>query len=114
MLKVCWAQSEAEARQTVKRWWPTSSISGPLHADLPTPRHFDDVVEAMGEPKIPEDTLLGPDPHPYLKAIQTYQEKGFDHVYLHQIGPDQEGFFKFFKNELMPLLEEEELVEETM
>jgi hypothetical protein len=33
---------------------------------------------------------------------------------LHQIGPDQEGFFKFFKNELTPLLEKEELVEEAM
>ena len=114
MVKVCWAQSQDEARNTVKRWWPTSSISGPLHSDLPTPRHFEDVVEAMGEPKIPEDTILGPDPDPYLKAIRTYQENGFDHVYLHQIGPDQEGFFKFFKNELMPLLEKEELVQETI
>ena len=64
------------------------------------------------EPKIPEDTILGPNLDSYLKAIQTYREKGFDHVYLHQIGPDQEGFFKFFKNKLMPVLEREELVEE--
>jgi hypothetical protein len=68
----------------------------------------------MGEPKIPEDTVLGPNPAPYLKAIQAYQESGFDHVYLHQIGPNQEGFIKFFKNELMPLLEKEELVKETV
>ena len=114
MVKVCWAQSQDEARNTVKRWWPTSAISGPLHSDLPTPKHFEDVVEAMGEPKIPEDTVLGPDPDLYLSAIQTYQENGFDHVYLHQIGPDQEGFFKFFKKELMPLLEREELVQETI
>ena len=114
MVKVCWADSKEEARETVKRWWPTSTVSGALHSDLPTPKHFDDVVEAMGEPKIPEDTILGPNPDLYLKAIQTYKENGFDHVYLHQIGPDQEGFFKFFKNELMPLLEKEELVEEAI
>jgi G6PDH family F420-dependent oxidoreductase len=112
MVKVCWAHSTEEARQTVKHWWPTSAISGPLHADLPTPRHFDDVVEAMGEPKIPEDTVLGPNPNLYLKAIQTLQENGFDHIYLHQIGPDQEGFLKFFKSELYPLLEKEDLVKE--
>jgi hypothetical protein len=41
-------------------------------------------------------------------------ENGFDHVYLHQIGPDQEGFLKFFKGELLPLLEKEELVGEML
>jgi G6PDH family F420-dependent oxidoreductase len=113
MVKACWARSIEEARQTVKHWWPTSAVSGALHSDLPTPRHFQDVVEAMGEPIIPEDTVLGPDPDSYLKIIQTYQENGFDHIYLHQIGPDQEGFIKFFQDELMPLLEKEELVKET-
>lgn len=114
MAKVCWAYSAEEARETVKYWWPTSAISGPLHADLPAPKHFEDVVEAMGEPKVPEDTILGPNPTSYLKAIQSLQEDGFDHIYLHQIGPDQEGFLKFFKSELLPLLEKEELVKETI
>ena len=115
MVKVCWAYSAEEARATVRHWWPTSAVSGSLHADLPTPRHFEDVVEAMGdEPIIPEDTILGPNPSAYLKAVQKMAENGFDHVYLHQIGPDQEGFLKFFKSELMPLLEKEELVGETI
>jgi coenzyme F420-dependent glucose-6-phosphate dehydrogenase len=114
MVKVCWAHSQEEAKETVKHWWPTSAVSGPLHSDLPTPKHFDDVLQAMGEPKIPEDTVLGPNLNSYLKAIQTLQDNGYDHIYLHQIGPDQEGFFKFFKNELMPLLEKEELVQETI
>lgn len=114
MVKLCWAASQEEARETVKYGWPTSTISGTLHSDLPTPRHFEDVVEAMGDPRIPEDTILGPDSNSYLKAIQTLHENGYDHIYLHQIGPDQEGFFRFFKNELMPLLEKEELVQETI
>ncbi|RPJ28429.1 MAG: TIGR03557 family F420-dependent LLM class oxidoreductase [Chloroflexi bacterium] len=114
MVKVCWAPSEEEAKKTVQYWWPTSGISGPLHADLPTPKHFDDVVEAMGEPIVPEDTVLGPDPGAYLEGIQTLYENGFDHIYLHQIGPDQEGFLKFFKGELLPLLEKEDMLKETV
>lgn len=114
MVKVCWAMSTEEARETVKHWWPTSAVSGVLHADLPTPKHFQDVVDVMGEPIVPEDTVLGPNPNPYLKAIQSYQENGFDHIYIHQVGPDQEGFLKFFKNELLTLLEKEELVQETI
>ena len=113
-IKVCWAYSLEEAKETMKQWWPVSAISGPLHSDLPTPRHFQDVVDAMGEPKIPEDAILGPNPNPYLKAIQTLQENGFDHVYIHQVGPDQEGFLNFFKSDLLPLLEKEELVTESV
>lgn len=111
MVKVCWATSKEKSEEVMKQWWPVSAISGPLHADLPTPSHFQDVVDAMGEPKLPDDAVLGPDLAPYLEAIQAMQENGFDHIYLHQIGPDQEGFLKFFKSELLPLLEKEALVE---
>jgi len=112
-VKVCWASTRKEAERVVKEWWPVSAISGSLHADLPTPRHFADVVEAMGDPKIPDDSILGPDPEPYLKAIQSLWENGYDHIYIHQVGPEQEGFLNFHKNELLPLLEKEDLVRET-
>jgi G6PDH family F420-dependent oxidoreductase len=111
-VKVCWADSEDKARKVLKEWWPVSAISGPLHSDLPTPQHFQDVVDAMGDPKIPQSAVLGPDPAPYLKAIQKLQDDGFDHIYIHQIGPEQEGFLNFFKSELLPLLEKEALVAE--
>ncbi len=113
-VKVCWAYSLEEAKEVVKKWWPVSGISGLLHVDLPTPKHFEDAVKAMGEPKIPEDSILGPNPNSYLKAIKSLQENGYDHVYIHQVGPDQEGFLKFFKTELLPLLEKEELVNEAV
>lgn len=112
-VKVCWANSMEKAKKIMRKWWPVSGISGLLHVDLPTPKHFEDAVEAMGEPKIPEDSILGPDPNPYLKAIKSLQENGYDHIYIHQVGHDQEGFLKFFKTELLPLLEKEELVKET-
>jgi len=111
-VKVCWAYSMEEAKQIVKKSWPVSGISGLLHVDLPTPKHFEDAVEAMGEPKIPEDSILGPNPNSYIKGIKSLQENGYDHIYIHQVGPDQEGFLKFFKTELLPLLEKEELVKE--
>jgi hypothetical protein len=44
----------------------------------------------------------GPDPEPYLRAIEEYAEAGYTHVYLHQIAQDQEGFFTFWAEELAP------------
>ena len=66
----------------------------------------------MGEPKIPEDAILEANPTHYLKAVQSLQKNGFDHIYIHQIGPDQEGFLKFFKTELLPMLEKDDSAKE--
>ena len=111
-IKVCWAKSQEEAKKTMEKEWPVSALSGRLHIDLPTPKHFEDAVEAMGNVEIPEDSVIGPKLEPYIKAIQSLQENGFDHIYLHQVGPNQEGFLNFFKDSLLPILEEENLIKD--
>jgi coenzyme F420-dependent glucose-6-phosphate dehydrogenase len=103
-ITVCWADSVQEAEQTVRHWWPASSLSGMLHVDLPTPEHFEDVIELLDHAIIPNDTILGPDPEKYLRAIGSLEENGYGQIYIHQIGPDQAGFINFFRNTLRPLL----------
>jgi hypothetical protein len=44
----------------------------------------------------------GPDPEPYLESISQYEEVGYDQIYIHQVGLDQEGFFWFFEREILP------------
>jgi hypothetical protein len=34
-----------------------------------------------------------------------FLEAGFDHVYVHQVGPDQKGFFDFYAREVLPTVE---------
>jgi hypothetical protein len=47
---------------------------------------------------------FGPDPEPYLEAARRAAESGADHIYFHQIGDDQEGFCRFWAEELAPAL----------
>ena len=100
---MCWAKSEEEALDTVYKWWPTSAVPGSLHADLPTPAHFEDAVKMVKKEDL-KKMALGPDPKPHVEKIQAMFDAGFDHVYLHQIGPDQEGFFRFYEKEIRPNL----------
>ena len=44
----------------------------------------------------------GPDPEPYLKLIRDYEQAGFTHVYIHQIGHNQDEFIEFARRELLP------------
>jgi hypothetical protein len=53
----------------------------------------DDVAEAV---------VCGPDPEDYANGIDEYLDAGFTHVYLHQVGADQEGFIRFCESELLP------------
>jgi coenzyme F420-dependent glucose-6-phosphate dehydrogenase len=44
----------------------------------------------------------GPDPERHIEAIDAFVDAGYDHVYVHQVGPDQEGFIRFAERELLP------------
>ncbi len=99
---ICWARTEQEARRTAHEIWPTAGVQGSLSRELPLPSNFQDAARMVREEDVAESVVCGPDPERYLAKIKEYVDAGFTHVYLHQIGPDQEGFFQFFQKELMP------------
>jgi len=103
-LHVCWAQDEADAVKTAHEVWPNSAIKGELGQELPLPRHFEQAAEMVSEDDIAQAVPCGPDPERHLEAIREYVDAGFDHVYVHQIGEDQEGFFRFFERDVLPKL----------
>ena len=39
-------------------------------------------------------------------VVMEFVEAGYDHVYFHQVGPDQEGFLGFADRELLPRLKD--------
>jgi hypothetical protein len=51
---------------------------------------------------VAETVVCGPNVDRYAEQIDAYEQAGYDHVYLHQVGPDQEGFLRFAERELLP------------
>jgi G6PDH family F420-dependent oxidoreductase len=101
-LTVCWAQSNEQAVRTAHKIWPNSAIPGELGQELPTPAHFEQAAQMVRPEDIAKQVTHGPDAQPYLEKIDEYVEAGFDHVYLHQIGPDQDGFIRFCETQILP------------
>jgi G6PDH family F420-dependent oxidoreductase len=101
---VCYAESEEEAVETAYEWWPQEGLSGELLWILPTPAHFEQATEMVSEEEIGELVPCGPDPEEHVEAIQELIDAGYDHVCVHQVGPDQEGFFEFYDEEVLPAL----------
>jgi G6PDH family F420-dependent oxidoreductase len=99
---VCWGENRDRALQMAHTIWPNASLPGELGQELPTPAHFDQAVQLVTPDKVVEQVVVGPDPQGYLEKIEAYVEAGYDHVYFHQIGPDQEGFIRFAEREILP------------
>jgi G6PDH family F420-dependent oxidoreductase len=103
-LSVCWAADEAKARRTAFRQWPTAGMGWELTTELAIPAYFEAAAEMLDEDAVAESVVCGPDAERHLKAIRKYADAGFDHVCVHQVGPDQEGFLQFYAEEVLPRL----------
>lgn len=103
-LTLCWATSKEEAVATAHRLWPNTAVPGQLSQDLPTPVHFEQASSIVTAEMIADSTPCGPDAGPVLAQVGEMVDAGIDHVYLHQIGPDQEGFCDFWSTALAPQL----------
>jgi G6PDH family F420-dependent oxidoreductase len=101
---VCWAPTEAEGRRTAHEQWPNSAVPGQLGQDLPTPKHFEQAARLVREDDVADKIVCGPDAERHAQAVRDFVDAGFDHVYVHQIGPRQEEFIRFFADAVMPKL----------
>jgi coenzyme F420-dependent glucose-6-phosphate dehydrogenase len=103
-VSVCWAKTEKAARKTALEWWPTAALPGDNSQELPLPSSYEALAKLVTEEQLAERVSCGPDPEPHLQKIRAYLDAGYDHVYLHQVGPDQKGFIRFATDELFPRL----------
>jgi G6PDH family F420-dependent oxidoreductase len=103
-LTVCWDEDEERAKHTAYEWWPNAALPGDLGQELPLPRDFEEACAMVSRDDVAELVVCGPDPERHLEAIATYADAGYDHVYVHQVGPKQEGFLRFYEREVLPRL----------
>jgi coenzyme F420-dependent glucose-6-phosphate dehydrogenase len=103
-LHVCWARNAHEAEETVHRQWPHAAVKGPALSDLARPKDFERVVASIPRDVAVADVVCGPEPGPYVEAIARFAAAGFTELYLHQIGPDQKGFLRFYAEQVIPRL----------
>ena len=101
-VSVCWNDSEAEARRLAYERCPTVALKGELGNLLPTPAHYEQAVQLLDEDAVAKAIACGPDPEGHVEKIQAGIDAGYDHIHVYQVGPDQEGFFRFYEREILP------------
>lgn len=104
-LTVCYGSDEAKAKDEALEWWPNTAVPGELTVELAEPQHFEEVAQLITADRVGEKVACGPNPGPMLERIGAFVDAGFDHVFLHQVGPRQEEFLGFAKDELLPAID---------
>lgn len=102
-ITVCHGPSEKEARRTALESWPNSGLPGNVPWETKTTELFDAAV-GLVRPEDIDSIVCGPDPAPFVQSIERFAEAGFDHVWLHQVGTEQDAFLDFAERELLPKL----------
>lgn len=99
---VCFDGDERKAAETAMKWWPTAGLEGELMQELPLPRHFEQAASTVAEDRLTRAIVCGPDPQRHVDKVGQYVEAGFDHVFIHQVGPDQSSGLAFYAREILP------------
>ena len=103
-ITVCWAPNMPAAVETARRVWPISALSWEVRGNVPTPEIFDEVTKRVDESELTAKIICGPDAAPIIDEARKFEEAGFDHIYFHQVGKNQQEFMEFYRGEIAPKL----------
>jgi G6PDH family F420-dependent oxidoreductase len=101
MMHVAYDTDKDAALKRAHALWPNTALQGSLGQELPTPADFEKAAPMVSPEDLAETTPHGPDPEPYLEQIRAFDEAGFTHVYIHQIGENQKEFCEWAARNLL-------------
>lgn len=99
---VCWAENQEDAIKTAHEYWPIIANGKGINWEMPTPKCFEALAK-MIDPNTPFDGIAyGDNPQDHIDKIKGFIDAGYDHIFIHQLGPHQKEFIDFYKDEVLP------------
>jgi len=99
-----WAPTTEEGLRLAHERFRFSAAGWKVMSELPNPVNFAAACESVRPEDLAGTIPHGPDPQPYLDAVRSYQEAGFERIAVVPVGDDVEGLLRFWQEELLPEL----------
>jgi probable non-F420 flavinoid oxidoreductase len=97
-----WASSEAAALQGAFDHWRFVALGGDIGWELRSPEDYETATRFVRPEDMHESVLISADLARHAAWLQEYAELGVDHVYLHQVDLNQQGFIEAFAAKVLP------------
>jgi len=102
-LHLSWAESREAAVEQAVREWPNGGMAFPK-ADIRNPEDFEAMAKIVRAQNFEGRVFMSPDLGEHAAHIQHFIDLGFDEVYVHNVGRNQETFIQAFGREVLPRL----------
>jgi len=101
---LAWARSEDEGAESARKLFRFGVTGWKVQSELPNPVNFDAATALITADDLREQFGCGPDVNRHVEVAKQFAEAGFDNLALINAGPDMNGFFDFYRDELGPAL----------
>jgi G6PDH family F420-dependent oxidoreductase len=98
-----WARDGDAALAAACETWRSNCLPTSLAWELETPEQFEAATRHVPAEEVARNVLVSSDPGELADRLHEFQELGFDSLYLHPVGEDNE-FIDVFGAEVLPKL----------
>ena len=102
-LHLSWAPTDEEALTNAMMEWPNGGMKFPK-ADIRSPFEFEQMAKLVRTEDFEGRMVISSDPDEHRAYIQRFVDLGFDRVYLHNVGRNQERWIEVFGEQVVPKL----------
>ena len=102
-LHVSWPPTQAEAEENAVKEWPNGGMPFPK-GDIRNPEDFEAMAKFVRIENFKNRVLTSPDLGEHTAHIQHFIDLGFNEVYVHNVGRNQEEFIAAYGREVAPNL----------
>lgn len=100
---VSWAETLEAATANAVREWPNGGMNFPK-ADIRNPEDFEAMAKLVRPENYQNRVLISPDLEEHRAHLQHYLDLGFDEIYVHNVGRNQEAFIRAYGERVIPSL----------
>jgi coenzyme F420-dependent glucose-6-phosphate dehydrogenase len=102
-LHVSWAETMEEATENAVKGWPNGGMNFPK-ADIRNPEDFEAMSKLVRAENYKNRVLISPDLAEHAAHIKKYADMGFNEIYVHNTGPNQEEFIRAYGKHVVPAI----------
>jgi probable non-F420 flavinoid oxidoreductase len=101
---VAYARTDEEARDAAFAQWRQNALGSNVMTELRHPEQMAAAAEHVRPEDMDRVVRISSDPARHVEWLRRDIERGFEALYLHEVGPDQERFIEVFGRDVLPQL----------
>jgi G6PDH family F420-dependent oxidoreductase len=102
-MHLSWAPTDEEAWANAMDQWPNGGMKFPKQ-DIRSPFDFAEMAKLVRREDFAGRMVVSSDPDLHRAEIQKFIDAGFDRIYVHNVGRNQEEWIEAFGREVLPKL----------